>query len=370
MVNVSESTDDPAAELSRAARLSRRKRFVFAAVPSCLLAVLLLCGWWVFFPKRGSALSRDAWERTYTDRQVAIPARGPRDGGFRGERIFPKATHAATVWCEPSVLVPDILEIDSEGRQYYRPTQAPTNQILILGGSVASGTYASTTANTYFAQLGSRLSAANRPTSITVFAAGAWKSTQDLAALEHSLRSGMKPDLAILINGLNDLTNGGTAHALFGEPTATKDGSRWTRLYHGHDYSQRIAVYLQNMQQAAKLAQDQQFPILFVLQPALFERQPLTRVEGQLLWASLAPHSSQDELVRSYARMRSGLQALADDRQVYVVDASTIFHGEKATTFTDMWHFSDFGHEILAAAIAPTVLKILSSHTPPATESD
>ena len=335
--------------------LSTRKKILFAAIPSSLITILAILVWMVFSPKSGRALNRLAWESTYTERHLAVPAVGPREGGVEGSRVYHKARHPATKWCEPLVDVPGILEIDSEGRQHFRPSGNATFDVLFIGGSVAAGTFASTAANTYFAQVGTQLEAGHDATSITVFAGGAWKSIQDVAALQHVVQSGMKPNLVVFINGLNDLTNGGTADGLYGERTSTRDGSKWTPLYHAHDYSRRIAIYLRNMREAAAFASGHNIAVLIALQPALFERDPLSNVESQLLAASLPPHESRDVLIQSYARMRSELSRLADGKHVFFLDCSRIFNGETATTFTDMWHFSDFGHQILANELTPQV---------------
>ncbi len=344
--------------------ISKRKRIAFCAIPSLVLALLVFACWWYFFPKRGSALSRDAWERTYSERRLPIPVMGPRDGGFRGERLFPKPRHPATGWCEPPNAIPGILEIDQAGVQRLNSAGPARFTILFLGGSVAMGTYASTTEKTYFGRLASMLAADGKPAAVTVFAAGAWKAAQDAAALEHMLQSGLKPDLIVFVNGLNDLTNGARADTLFGQPVATKDGSDWTKLYHAHDYKERVDAYLRIMQAVITIASEHDASVLLALQPALFERQPLSTVERQLLWASLAPHESQQALVDSYSAMRTGLARLADNQRVFFVDCSKLFEGERPTTFTDMWHFSDFGHEKLAEELAPQIRQALELRVP------
>lgn len=344
--------------------ISTRKRIVFCTIPSIVLALLVFACWWYFFPKRGSALSRDAWEKTYTERHLQVPPNGPRDGGFRGERLFPKSQHPATGWCEPPNAIPGILEIDQEGVQHLRSAGPAKFTILFLGGSVAMGTYASSTEKAYFGRLAVMLAADGKPANITVFAAGAWKAAQDAAALEHVLQSGLKPDLIVFVNGLNDLTNGARADTLFGQPVATNDGSDWTKLYHSHDYKQRVAAYLRIMQAVITIANEHNSSLLIALQPALFERQPLSTVERQLLWASLAPHESQQVLVDSYSAMRTGLAHMEDKQRVFFVDCSKLFEGERPTTFTDMWHFSDFGHEKLAEELAPQIQQALGLRAP------
>jgi len=341
--------------------LSSRKKIIFAAVPSIALAILVFIVWLAIVPKRGSALCRYAWQRTYTDRNQPVPTIGPREGDVTGNRVFQKPGHPATKWCEPLVDLPGILEIDADGRQHYRPGSPATFDMLIIGGSVAAGTFATTSKQTYFGRVGAQLEAEKSPASITVFAGGAWKSGQDLAALKYTIQSGLKPNLVVLLNGLNDLTNGASTDALYGQRVPTRDGSAWTPVYHEHDYARRTAVYLRNMQSAATFCREHNMAVLFVLQPALFERDPLTDVERQLLKASLAPHKSMEVLIDCYAKMGTGLSRLADEKEVFFLDCSRIFNKESATTFADMWHFSDFGHQILANELTSRIIQVLDT---------
>lgn len=340
--------------------LSRWKRLVFAAIPSMMMVMIVLVAWRFLKPRQGFELNQYAWERTYLDRHLAIPEIGPREGGFPGHRLFNKTHHPTASWCEPELSVPGIIEIDARGRQHVEPTGKPEHRILIIGGSVAAGTYATTIEKTYFGQTCKRLEAEQCPTSITVFGAGAWKSIQELAALDEMLAEPLRLDSVILINGLNDLTNGITTEALFNQRARPRNGSAWTPLSHDHDYDRRVAVYLRNMRIAMAATRSRNIPILIVLQPALFERDPLTDVERQLLHASLIPHQSKEVLLQCYERMRTELQSLADERMVHFVDCSRSLNGDPATVFADLWHFSDFGHEMLAKSITPAIREILT----------
>jgi lysophospholipase L1-like esterase len=58
--------------------------------------------------------------------------------------------------------------------------------------------------------------------------------------------------------------------------------------------------------------------------------------------------------------MKTGLEALAQADGVSFVDCSGVFDAERATTFTDLWHFPDPGHALLADRLAPALLEILS----------
>ena len=107
----------------------------------------------------------------------------------------------------------------------------------------AFGGYASTERTTYFRLLAERLDRESLPLEVVVYATGAWKSSQELRALKlHGI--GVKPDLVLFLDGLNDLTNGSNAHTLYGVQTRTLDGSRWQPLYNEGDFEERVRVYL------------------------------------------------------------------------------------------------------------------------------
>src|SRR5207253_430412 len=158
---------------------------------------------------------------------------------------------------------------------------------------------------------------------------------------------------------LNDLTNGATSKALFGEPTPTADGTEWTQLYHAHDYEQRVADYAQNMRAASRITAMLKSDMLVVLQPALFESQHRTEIEETLLKRSLQPHASKAALLSSYEAMRRELGNLARSPGVHYLDCSRVLAEERHTTFADLWHFSDPGHAILGRAIAEKISAIV-----------
>ena len=60
--------------------------------------------------------------------------------------------------------------------------------------------------------------------------------------------------------------------------------------------------------------------------------------------------------------MQDGLARIAKDEHVAFIDASDAFSGIQETTFTDFWHFSDFGHsrlrQILLLRLQKTLQKI------------
>lgn len=311
---------------------------------------------------RGIDLNQRAWKLSYIERGLPVPSSGPREG-FWGARLGPKVADPILGWHEPYTLTPSLLDIDREGFQRYKSAADKKHRVMIIGGSVAFGAYASTISTTYFNVIGSILNDDKLTSSdIIVLAGGAWKSIQELKALQLYGES-VKPNLVVFLNGLNDLTSGATSRTLYDQRTPTSDGSEWTPLYHAHDYKQRVADYLENMHAAARTAAALRSDMLVVLQPSLVDRENRTEIEEILLQGSLKPYLSAIALTDSYESMRGGLQALAQFPGVYFLDCSKIFDQERKTTSTDIWHFSDVGHRILGKAMAEKISAILRYRT-------
>ncbi len=343
----------------------RLKLVVFALTPALVLAAVLTVAWRWWRGPEGKELNQLAWESSYTERGEPVPAGGPR-GGYWGTRIGPKISDDALGWHEPKTVEPGLLEIDKGGLQYYRATASPKRQVLIIGGSVAFGAYASAIATTYFHVLGTELERLGSPADLMIVAAGAWKATQEGRALTMYGPS-LRPDLIVFLNGLNDLTVGARSRALFGAETPTRDGSPWTTEYHDHDYEQRVADYLEIMRRVGLFARREGTSALIVLQPSLLERAHLTPNEEQLLTPSLRAHASAAALRESYQAIRIGLAALERSGTLQFLDCSRVFDGERATTFADLWHFSDFGHRLLGLAMAERIAPILRAGPPAGT---
>lgn len=251
---------------------------------------------------QGQRLNSQAWEAGFRERGIAVPPTGPRDG-YWGARLGSHTVHPELGWVLPARRVDGLLDIDELGMQHYRTASADKRRLLILGASTAFGAYASAENTTYFWLLGDRLQAHGTPFDIDVFATGAWKSSQELKALQ-LYGIGQAPDAVLFLNGLNDVTNGSNAHVLFGEKTATLDGSEWQLLYHEHDYPERVAVYLQHMRAARDLALAAGIEVIFVLQPALFEKSPRSAIEQTLEQGSLGPLGTRDQLLNAYGDTR------------------------------------------------------------------
>jgi hypothetical protein len=345
----------------RHATTSRWKFGLFAALPSLAVGAVAALAYFGLSGghdpiQQGKRLNELAWESSYLERGMAVPPHGPREG-YWGKRLGQKVPDPQLGWHERAVQVEGLLDIDASGVQHGLLAGNSQRRVLILGGSAAFGAYASEISKTYFRVIERELERAGMPAEVRVVAAGAWKSVQELAALERHGES-WQPDVVIFLNGLNDLTNGATAHTLYGQSVETKDGSPWSVSYHAGDYSARVDVYLQIMQRAAELCAARHADMLVVLQPSLAERRQLSRIEEQLLAASLSSARLAAHRA-SYEAIRNQLPQRLESTQQGFLDASRIFDSHPLTTFSDQWHFSDPGHEILGKAIAGELLHIL-----------
>jgi lysophospholipase L1-like esterase len=303
------------------------------------IPVAVAAGLW--FAKRrlikpsGEALNRMAWEACFSERGLPVPPGGPRDG-YWGARMPPQAKDPELGWREAEAHIPGVVEEDAAGLQRLGSPDARPH-LLILGGSVAWGAYASTIEGTYFAQLAHRLAARGSPVRITVLGAGAWTSDHELKALR--LRGlALDPDVVLILDGLNDLTLG----------KASED--------------ERVTAYLSRMRQARDLAVTRGARIVFALQPMLLEKHR-SAIEERVLALSL-DNAGQARVRNGYARMRAGLRELAQADHASFIDCADVFDAERATTFTDLWHFPDPGHALLAERLAPAIMEALQSGPP------
>lgn len=301
-------------------------------------------------------INKKAWEASFTERSLPIPEQGPREG-YWGSRLEHQTYDLVLGWRLSEQEIPRLISVDNQGLQHIKSENPKAFKLFILGASVAFGAYASDQEHTYFGQLQKLLAEKGVDVDITVASAGAWKSEQSLAALMKFFDT-VKPDAVMYINGLNSLTVGSSAHTRYGEKVEIEDGSEWSLLYHEHDYEARTKVYLENMGKAKKFALEKHLPIFFFLQPALFEKKHQSAIEVALNASYSEFLGPNDVLKRSYDQMNAGMQSFADSNS-YFLDLSNAFDSEKATTFTDMWHFSDPGHRIVAEKISTFMAPIL-----------
>ncbi len=288
----------------------------------------------------GRELNRVAWEGSYRERGLPVPEGGPREG-YWGDRIKPmNLVCDPLVYCEREQTRAGAYAIDALGFQHAGPADAPY-RVLVLGGSVAFGAYASEEALTYFAKLADGLAARGLPTRVDVLAAAAWVSGHELAAF--LLRGGeAAPQVAVFLDGLNDITNQD-----YLEPEA------------------RVRTYVQNVSGARAAARALGIDVVFALQPWPDGKKPLTPIEERLVELTFAKHPDQtrDVRLRSYAEMREALAALSQGPGTFFVDCSDAFADETATTFADYWHFSDPGHTLLAQCLVNGIAPVLEARS-------
>ena len=293
-----------------------------------VLPLLAAAGAWSFWQWRrvglmaGRELNRFAWDASFRERGLAVPPGGPRDGLW-GSRIPRWVKDPVLGWHEAEVHMPGLVEEDARGVQRL-PAEGARASILVLGASVAWGAYASTIAETYFARLAEELRRAGTPVDVTVVAAGAWTSSNELKALrQHG--PGLRPDVVVFLDGLNDLTEG---------PQASENA--------------RVLGYLDHLHEGRDVAETLGGRVLIALQPVLAGKRHKTRIERRILQLMAKEVAF---VPTALPRMRAGLRGLEDERTRFV-DCSDAFSGEATTTFTDIWHFADPGHRLLSRCLA------------------
>lgn len=304
------------------------------AVSAAGVAALWLAKRRLILPS-GEELNRMAWEANFTERSLPVPPGGPRDG-YWGARMPGQVKDPEIGWHEAEAHMPGLVEEDATGLQRLDSPGAQAH-LLIIGGSVAWGAYASSIETTYFAHLARALAAAGHPVKISVLAAGAWTSEHELKALR-SRGLDLSPDVVVIFDGLNDLTLGNGSEV------------------------ERATAYLSRMRDARDLARGRGARVVFALQPMLLNKSR-TAIEDRILELSLDA-AGQARVRNGYARIRSGLQELAKGDGTWFVDGSGVFDGERATTFTDLWHFPDPGHALLANRLAPALIDVLRPRGP------
>lgn len=305
------------------------------AVPYVVVVLVVWSGYHEYGPlPSGESLNRLAWESAFRERGVSLPAAGPREGYWGHAKPKPTADPELE-WREAEFSLPARVEVDARGFQSVGEPSAPRH-ILILGGSVAWGAYASSIAKTYFALVADELTRAHMPVRITVLAAGGWESKNELAALR--TRGLLQhPDVIVFLDGLNDLTC-----------------SKRVPVEH------RVRRYLRNMTSAVQLATEQHVPVVFCLQPFLLQKRSLTRIEKRIVALSFAEAFPEPFVRSAYPLMRAGLSQLALSGDASFIDCSGALDGESATTFTDIWHFPDPGHALLADCLARGLAPIVA----------
>ena len=288
----------------------------------------------------GHDLNVLAWKATYTERGLPTPVDGPREG-YSGARLGENDTvpHPVLDWHTGEVHIPGLWESDAKGYQRVEAPCEPSIKIVIHGGSVAEGAYASSIRKTYFARTAALLHERGHCASIVVSGGAGWTTVNELAALKHRAIP-EEPDIVLFLNGLNDLTD-------------------YANLV---PEEERTDTYLRHMERARDEALGAGMEIVFALQPNIHQKKTLSPIEE---W--IVKLERFDTLVtKEYPKMAAGLQTLADEKPAtHFIDCSGTFDDEPYTTLADLWHFSDPGHELLALELAegltPIVIRLNAS---------
>jgi len=309
---------------------SDKRRLVFQGILA-MLVLAIVVGEPLLLVKpfkklTGKGLNGRAWRASYLERHLTVPPGGQPREGFWGSKFSPQTkadSQLGDILYERHI--PGLFDIDSAGMQYAFSDAHPDIRILIIGGSVAAGAYASNEHRTYFNQLAKRLGRHGHHVAITVQATGGWTSDQELNALRYRGLT-MKPDCVLFLDGLNDVT-----------------------LNRQIPEEERVRRYLAHMREARDLALANGIKVVFSPQPFLPQKREKTGLEMLILAESYRP---LDELVKGYTDLRHGLQTLCVPHSAYFMDCSGVFDRPRATVFADIWHFSDFGHARLAEYMA------------------
>lgn len=280
-----------------------------------------------------------AWRQTYIEHGQAIPSGGRREE-WNGQKLTFRRPCKDVSICWSAISNPAIF-IDKNGFQYSqscRPRDPAGADVLVVGGSVAEGAHASTTAHTWWNQLDQNLTLLRgKPTCIVVFALGGAKSEWEFQAARSFLKE-HQPKLVVSMSGLNDLVNPGS-----------DDNSK---------LAQYSLDYLSNSFNTARLAESKGSVFVHAFQPALFDKQNLTAIERSLLpgyvrtagYDAEAPKRVFGPHLDRIATAASKAAWL--DRHYLFIDLRHITSASHKTLFADLWHFQDPLHERLGRVLA------------------
>lgn len=282
---------------------------------------------------QGVELNKFAWEASYSERQLDVPSKGPREG-YNGYRLWKYTVSLPFGRLAVNVMSPRLFAYDKLGRQYYQCEHANCKNLLILGGSVAGGAYASEIKKTYFNILGETLAQKSCACHITVMSGGGWTSENEIPTLKVLLGE-KRYDVVMFLDGLNDLTE-------------LKD----------RYMEQRIHTYLHNMQEALDLNSSKGIITVFALQPFLPDKIHKSRIEKRIIKL----YRVDKLLGTSFHRIKAGLKKLSNQENAYYIDCSDVLNNERVTTFADLWHFSDYGHVLLAQKLAGHLVPVLNTN--------
>jgi lysophospholipase L1-like esterase len=104
--------------------------------------------------------------------------------------------------------------------------------------------------------------------------------------------------------------------------------------------------YLASIEQTRAVAALRRIPVLFLWQPTLFEKAPLSAVEQGLLGNELVQHQNLQMATTAYLR-----QALLQNPQPDVMVLSDVFKGLNQSVFFDFVHIGQTGNQAIAEPV-------------------
>jgi len=328
-----------------------RRDPITARIGLLAVSTVLSCaaGYWAYDRYRtanlsGIELNVAAWEASYRERGETVPPGGPREG-YWGERLGQKVPDRYLHHHEREIHVPGLIDIDGDGLQHASNSPEPRHRILLIGGSVAFGAYASSIDNTYFVQMLKILGDRGYALELTVDAAGAWTSFNETAAYRtRGLRA--QPEVVMFLDGLNDLSQA--------RPEVTR---------------RPVESYIANMRLALALSRRSGVRMVAILQPLLAAKRFKTSLEQRILEfpakADRGPDTPADwpqRYVDAFATFRRALTQMSRTLGgMSFVDCSDALSEQRETTFADFWHFGDAGHRLLARCVAEGLAPVLDS---------
>ena len=308
------------------------------------------------------------------------------------------------------------VNVDSAGHRVTpQPTvpEVPVARVFTFGGSTMWGTSQRDSA-TIAAELARRLQAlagAGQRIEVVNYGENGFVNTQDLIALELALRSGARPDVVVMYDGINDV---GTVvqHGVAGLPqnegkrirdfafgrAVDRSGfargwqkdSRAVAMLAGEFFNQSdllewvqtlkkgpaptyiaadsaarsaVRVYVENARLVEALARSYGFTPIFVWQPTPQSTpKPLTGFEQRLLKSTM-----QDPYWRRIKETHALVPALLNPAMAsaapgHFVDESTLFTGDTMSVFTDrIGHSTETSVPVIVDAFWPLVRRAIEA---------
>lgn len=287
-------------------------------------------------------------------------------------------------------------ELGFRGGAVKNPKPPGRVRIVVVGGSAAFGSGASSDAATFPARLEAALRArSGRDLEVVNAGAPAYVSGQELARLVFELVD-LEPDIVIVYDGFNDLNSALMFDPRPGYPSNFSWLERAVRFNSFREllayrvqlglqesglgfWARRVAgaregapraapaadgeiigTYRRNVDRMVSFMQARGVRVICVFQPTLLARQRRTAAEEGVVAYMERRHPGYsrrftDLLPRAVEAMRQ----VASARRVTFVDLSDVFDGSGATIFFDTAHVTDGGNALIADRLVPETEKLL-----------